>query len=78
MEYDGEAGDALFNLVQDVECQWRRNELTGLRVAGALFGSELVSTVAGTDRDGEAVATAALRKNFNFLGACVVALGSSS
>ena len=59
VEYDGEAGELLFDLVQDVESEGRRNELAGLRVAGALFGSELVSAVAGTDGDGEAVATAA-------------------
>ena len=73
VEYDGETGELLFNLVQDVESEGRRNELAGLRVAGALFGSELVSAVAGTDGDGEAVATAAGAEIDYFLGLGVVA-----
>ena len=56
MEDDGEAGELLLNLVENVEGQGRRNETTGLRVARALLGLELVSAVAGADGDGQRVA----------------------
>ena len=53
VENDWEAWQLNHNLIQDVECQWRRNELAGLGVAGALLGSELVSTMRSTDRDSQ-------------------------
>ena len=74
MEHDGESGELLLDLVQHIECQWRRNQAASLRVACALLGLELVSTVAGTDRDGEAIATRALAEIDHLLGLCVVAL----
>ena len=59
MEDNREAGKLLFNLVQDVEGERRGNQTAGLRVAGALLRGELVSTVGGTDGDGEGVAAGA-------------------
>ena len=59
MENDGEAGELLFDLMEHVECEWGRNELAGLGIAGALLGLELVSAVAGADGDGEGIATGA-------------------
>ena len=58
VEHDGESGELLHNGVENVECQGRRNELA-VGVAGALLGSELVCAVAGTDGDGQGVATGA-------------------
>ncbi len=72
MQHDGESGKLLLNLSQHVECQWRRNELTGLRIAGALLGLELVSTMRSTDRDSQRVAACASSKVNNLLGLGVV------
>jgi hypothetical protein len=72
VQYDGETGKTLLDLVQDVECQWRRNQLTCLGIACALLGSELVSTVAGTDRDSQRVATRTLAEVLYLFGLCVV------
>ena len=47
MENDGESGELLLNLFENVECEGRRYELAGLGVTGALLGLELVSAVAG-------------------------------
>ncbi len=73
MEHDGESGKFFHYGVENVECQRRGNELAFF-VAGALFGSELVCAVAGTDRDSEGVATGAFSKLDNFFGVgiCVV------
>ena len=54
MQHDGEAGELLLDLGQDVETQFGRNEDT-LGVAGALLGLELVGAVRRTDRDGQRV-----------------------
>ena len=59
VEHDGESGELLLDFGEDVECEGRRNEESGLGILGALCGSELVSTVARTDRNSEAVATGA-------------------
>ena len=59
VEDDREAGELLFDRVQNVERQRRRNELAGLRVAGALFGGELVRAVAGADGNCERIAAGA-------------------
>ena len=75
MQYDGEAGQLLHDGVQYIECQWGRNEPTGLRVACALFGRELIGAVAGTDGDSQAVATRAGSKVNNLFGLGVVAYG---
>ena len=72
MENDREARELLLNLGQDVECQWRRNEQTSLRVACALVRSELVCTVRSTDRDRERVATGTCSEVDYFLRLCVV------
>ena len=53
VQHDGEAGELLLNLFEHVKCQGRRNELTGLRIASALLGLKLVSTVRRTDRDSQ-------------------------
>ena len=59
MENDWEARQFLHNGIKHIESQWRRYKATGLRINGALLGFELVSTVAGTDRDSERVAARA-------------------
>ncbi len=70
MEHDGEAGQALDHLIEDVEAQGRGNQLA-LLVAGALGGGELVGAVAGTDGDGQGVAAGLVHELFHFLGAGV-------
>ena len=55
MKHDGESGQLLHDFVEHIESQWRRNQTTSLGVAGTLLGLELVSTVAGTDRDSQRV-----------------------
>ena len=56
MQHDGEAGQTLGYLFQDVEAQ-RRGHQDAVRVAGALRGGELVRAVAGADGDGQASRT---------------------
>ena len=74
MEHDGESGELLFDSGEHVECEGGRNETTGLRVAGALFGLELISTMARTNGDGERVATCTFYEFDHFFGLRVVAL----
>jgi len=62
VENDGEAGDALLDLVEDIETQ------VGLGARG-----ELDDTVAGADGDGEGVDAGALDKVDNLVGVGVVA-----
>ena len=57
MEYDRESRELLLDLVENVECEWRRDKTTGLRVPCALLRLELVCTVGCSDGDGERVAT---------------------
>ena len=59
MENDGEAREFLHDSIENVECQWGRNEAASLGVNGALLAGELISTVRSTDRDSERVATGA-------------------
>ena len=59
MEDDREAGELLFDLVEDVEGERRGNQAAGLRVTGALLRGELVGAVGGADGDGEGVAAGA-------------------
>jgi len=66
VEDDGEARDADFNLVEDVETE-----------VGLGARRELDDTVAGSDRDGEAVDASALDKVLDLVRAGVVALLSS-
>ena len=54
VQHDGEAGQALGYLVQDVKAQRRRHE-DALLVAGALCSGELISAVAGADGNGQRV-----------------------
>ena len=70
MEYDWESRELLLNLSEDVECQWWWHE--NAVYESALLRSELVSTVRGTDRDSQRVATCAGREVDNFLGLGVV------
>ena len=56
MEDNREAGNAFFNLFEDVEPKGRRYEYT-LRIAGALFWPELVRPVRCAYRDGEGIHT---------------------
>ena len=74
MEHDGESRKLFLNLSQHIECEWRGNELTSLRVTCALLGLELVSTVRGTDRDSERVATSTGSEVDNLLRLGVVRL----
>ena len=74
MQNDGESGQLLHNGIEHVESQWRRHELAGLRVACALFGLELVGTVAGTDRDGKAIYARLRHEVDHLFGLCVVTL----
>ena len=73
MQNDGESRKLLLNLSQHVECQWGRNQLAGLRVAGALLGLELIGTVRSTDRDSQRVAACTGSEVNNLLGLGVVA-----
>ena len=73
MKHNGESGQALHDLVQDIKAQGRRNQLA-LLVAGALGGSELVSAVAGADGDSQGVAAGLLHELLDLLGMSVVGL----
>ncbi len=53
MEDDWESGELLHDSVEDVECQWGRDETAGFGIACALLGLELVGAVACSDGDGE-------------------------
>ena len=55
MEDDRESGDALFDLLEDVEAD-----------AGIRAGFELVGAVAGADGDGEGVDAGAVQERLNF------------
>ena len=77
VQHDREARQLLHDSIEHVECQWRRNETTGLRVTGALLRGELVGTVAGTDGDSQAVAAGTGSEiNYLFRFGIVANLGS--
>ena len=67
VEHDGEAGETMLDLLQNVKAQRRGNQ-NALLVAGALLGGELVSTVRGTDGDGEGVNAGAGDEVLHLLG----------
>ncbi len=73
VEHDGESRKLLLDLSQHVESEWRRNELTGLRVTCALLGLELISTMRSTDGDSKRVAACAGSEVNHLLGLGVVA-----
>ena len=75
MEHDGESGELLLDLGEDVECQWGRNEHAVHECA--LLGSELVGTVRSTDRDCQRVAAGAGSKVDDLLGLGLVRLSSA-
>ena len=54
VQHDGEARDAFFDLLQNVETQGGRYQ-DALGVARALLGLELVGAVRGADRDGQRI-----------------------
>ena len=54
MEDDGEAGNPLFDLFEDVEAQGGRDE-HAVRGLGALLGLELEGAVRSADRNGERI-----------------------
>ena len=60
--------------MQHVECQGRRNQTAGFRVACALLGLELVSAVRCTDRDSQRVAACAGSEVDDLFGLGVVRL----
>ena len=74
VEHDGEAGELLLDLFQDVEGQWRRNQTTGLRVTCALLGLELVSTVGSADGDSQRIAARTLAELDHLFGTSIVRL----
>ncbi len=75
MKHDGEPGDALFNLLEDVEAQGGWYQYT-LFVDRALLGGELVGPVRGTDRDRQRVDAGACYEVYHLIRFCVgVALG---
>ena len=67
---DGELGEALSDLLKNVETERRGNE-NALLVTGALLSGELVSSVGGTDRDSERVNACTGYELLNLLGTCV-------
>ena len=67
VENDRESGKSLFDLFKDIEAEGRRNK-NAVLISCALFGSELVSTVTGTDGDREGVDTGAGDELFDLLG----------
>ena len=75
MEHDGEAGQALGDLFQNVETQGRGNQ-NALFIAGALLGLELISAVRGADGDGQRVAAGLGNELLDLLGAGVGSLVS--
>ena len=70
MEHDGEAGQALGDLLQHIEAQGRRDQ-DALLVAGALGRGELIGAVAGADGDGQGVAAGSGHELLHLLGAGV-------
>ena len=72
MEHDGEAGQLFHDGVEHVESQRRRNQTTGLRVAGALFGSKLIGSVRRTNRDSQRVDTRFRHKVDHLFGLRIV------
>ena len=69
VEHNGEPGQALDHLVQNVKAQRRRNQLA-LFVAGALGGGELI----GADGDGQGVAAGLGDELLHLFGTGVVGL----
>ena len=70
MEHDGEAGQTLDDLVQDIEAQGRGNQLA-LLIAGALVGGKLIGAVGGADGDSQRVAAGLGDELLYLLGAGV-------
>jgi len=70
VQNDGESRQTLGDVLQNVETQRRRNQ-NALLVAGALLRLELISTVAGTDSNGQRVATGLGDELLDFLRASV-------
>ena len=73
VEHDGEAGQALGDLLQHVEAQGRGNQ-DALLVAGALVGGELIGAVAGADGDGQRVAAGLGDELLHLFGAGVAGI----
>ena len=67
MQNDGEAGQTLGDLFQNVEAQSGGNQ-DALLVQGALLGGELVSAVGGADGDGQGVTAGTGHELFDLLG----------
>ena len=77
MENDRETRELLHDSIENVECQWGRNEAASLGVNGALLAGELISTVRSTDRDSERVATGAGSKIYHLFRLGVMAFCST-
>ena len=67
MQHDGEAGQALADLLQHVEAQGRRHQ-DALLIDGALLGLELIRAVAGADGNSQGVAAGLGYELLNLLG----------
>ena len=67
MQNDGEAGQTLGDILQNVEAQGRGNQ-DAVLVESALLGSELIGTVAGTDGDGQRVTAGLGNELLDLLG----------
>ena len=70
---DGESGDTLLDLGENVEPELRRNE-DSVGVAGALFGLEFGGAVAGSDGDREGIHAGFFNEVFDFFGLGVIAV----
>ena len=73
MENDGEAGETLDALLQNIEAQGRRNE-NSILVARALCRSELVCTMGCADGDSERVAACPCYEFLYLFRTCVAGL----
>ena len=67
VQHDREPGDALLDLLQDVETEFGRHE-HAVRIARALLGLELIGSVRRADRDGQRIHTGLLHEILHVLG----------
>ena len=77
VQHDGEAGQPLGNLGQDIEAQRRGNE-NALFIAGALSGGEFISAVAGADGDGQGIHARAGSEFFHFFRPGIAGIGGGN
>ena len=78
VEDDREAGELLFDCLEDIKGERRRNELAGLGIDGALFTGKLVCAVRGADGDSERIAAGLGREFDDLFGLGVVRFGGGN